>query len=44
MRLADTVIGVIVGLAAAWIGLRAIRHRAPGERCDEQSVIRKPGG
>ncbi len=29
MRLADTVIGVIVGLAAAWIGLRAIRHRGP---------------
>lgn len=29
MRLADTVIGVIVGLAAAWIGLR---HPAPGPR------------
>jgi hypothetical protein len=44
LRLADTVIGVIVGLAAAWIGLRAIRHRAPGARRDEQPVIRKPSG
>ena len=44
MRLADTVIGVIVGLAAAWIGLRAIQHWAPGSRRDEQSVIRKPSG
>jgi uncharacterized membrane protein YccC len=44
LRLADTVIGVIVGLAAAWIGLSAIRHRAPGARRDEQPVIRKPSG
>jgi uncharacterized membrane protein YgaE (UPF0421/DUF939 family) len=44
LRLADTVIGVVVGLAAAWIGLRAIRYWAPGPRRDEQSVIRKPGG
>ena len=44
MRLADTVIGVIVGLAAAWIGLRALRHRAPRSQRGEQSVIRKPGG
>ena len=44
MRLADTVIGVIVGLAAAWIGLRAIQRWAPGARRDEESVIRKPGG
>ena len=44
MRLADTVIGVIVGLAAAWIGLSAIRHRAPGARRDEQPVIMKPSG
>jgi hypothetical protein len=44
MRLADTVIGVIVGLAAAWIGLRAIQHRAPAARRDKQSVITKPSG
>ena len=44
MRLAGTVIGVIVGLAAAWIGLRAIRRRAPGARRAGQSVIRTPGG
>jgi uncharacterized membrane protein YccC len=44
LRLADTVIGVVVGLAAAWTGLRAIRQRAPGARRDVQSVIRKPSG
>jgi uncharacterized membrane protein YccC len=27
LRLADTAIGVTVGLAAAWLGRRAIRHR-----------------
>lgn len=27
LRLADTVIGVVVGIAAAWIGLRVIRPR-----------------
>jgi uncharacterized membrane protein YccC len=30
LRFADTVIGVIVGVAAAWIGLRVIRPRLPG--------------
>ena len=27
LRLADTVIGVAVGVAAAWVGLRVIRPR-----------------
>jgi hypothetical protein len=27
LRLADTAIGVTVGLTAAWLGRRAIRHR-----------------
>ncbi len=26
LRFADTVIGVAVGVAAAWVGLRVIRH------------------
>jgi uncharacterized membrane protein YccC len=30
LRFADTVIGVIAGVAAAWIGLRVIRPRLPG--------------
>ena len=27
LRLSDTAIGVTVGLAAAWLGRRAVRHR-----------------
>jgi uncharacterized membrane protein YccC len=32
LRLADTVIGVAVGLAAAWLGIRVIGPRLPGRR------------
>jgi uncharacterized membrane protein YgaE (UPF0421/DUF939 family) len=32
LRFADTVIGVAVGLAAAWIGLRVLRPRLPKTR------------
>jgi uncharacterized membrane protein YccC len=50
LRLADTAIGVIVGLAAAWIGLRAIRQRprCPARRAgrdqeaERVTVLRKP--
>jgi hypothetical protein len=30
LRLADTIVGVAVGVAAAWVGLRVIRPRMPG--------------
>ena len=31
LRLADTVVGVVIGVAAAWLGLRVTRPRAGGE-------------
>jgi len=31
LRLADTVVGVVIGVAAAWLGLRVTRQRAGGE-------------
>ena len=30
LRLADTIVGVAVGVAAAWVGLRVIRPGMPG--------------
>jgi uncharacterized membrane protein YccC len=30
LRLADTAVGVVIGVAAAWLGLR-VRQRAGGE-------------
>jgi hypothetical protein len=44
LRLADTAIGVAVGLAAAWLGLRAVRPliRPPGSPV--MSAARLAGG
>ncbi|HWG63052.1 MAG TPA: FUSC family protein [Streptosporangiaceae bacterium] len=40
LRFADTVIGVAVGIAAAWIGLRVLRRRTSSGRPDHSQARR----
>jgi hypothetical protein len=40
LRLADTVVGVVVGVAAAWVGLRVLRPRIQQARQPGQEPAR----